>query len=105
MGMKLVFRVAVIAAFVLPIASPASDAHGRSCYTIWAEAEGMGSSHRHFVYVENDCEEWLQCTLWTDVNPQPPRMVSVAPGAIEHAETNARSKVDDPRGFGTCHFK
>lgn len=103
--MKPAFRLALLAAFALPVASPASDAHGRSCYSIWAEADGSGSSYRHFVYVENDCEDWLQCTAWTDVNPQPPKMLSVAPGATEYAETNSRSEYDDPRGFGSCHRK
>jgi hypothetical protein len=41
----------------------------------------------------------------TDVNPQPPKMMSVAPGATEQAETNGRSQVGDPRAFGMCHQK
>ncbi len=83
--------------------SPAAEA--RSCYDIWAEAQPMGSHYRHIVYVENDCDDWLQCTLWTDVNPQPPKMVSVGPGMTERAETTGRSDVDDPKGFGSCHKK
>jgi hypothetical protein len=84
----------------------APDAQARSCYSIWAEAEdGMGSSYRHIVYVENDCDEWMQCSVWTDVNPQPPKMLSVAPGATERAETSGSSEYDDPRAFGTCHRK
>jgi hypothetical protein len=80
-------------------------AEARSCYSIWAEVDGSGSHYRHFVYVENDCEEWLQCSVWTDVNPQPPKMLSVAPGASEYTETSGHSQYDDPRAFGSCHFK
>ena len=76
-----------------------SNASARSCYSIWAEVDGSGSHHRHFVYVENDCDEWLQCTVWTDVNPQPPKMLSVAPSKTEYAETNGHSEYDDPRAF------
>ncbi len=65
----------------------------------------MDSHYRHIVYVENDCDDWLQCTVWTDVNPQPPKLLSVAPGAVEHAETNGHSDDDDPRAFGACHGK
>jgi len=83
-----------------------SDARARSCYSIWAEAaDGMGSHFRHIVYVENDCEDWLQCSVWTDVDPQPPKMLSVAPGATEQAETNGSSQYDDPKAFGACHRK
>lgn len=70
-----------------------------------AHIDVSGSHYRHLVYVENDCEEWLQCTVWTDANPQPPKMLSVAPGTVESAETNGRSPQNDPRAFGACHFK
>lgn len=84
----------------------APEAKARSCYSIWAEVEdGLGSSYRHIVSVENDCDDWLQCSVWTDVNPQPPKMLSVAPGATEQVETNGSSELDDPRAFGACHRK
>jgi len=81
------------------------DAEARSCYSIWAEADGSGSNYRHFVYVENDCDDWLRCSVWTDVNPQPPKILSVAPTATESAETSGRSEYDDPKGFGICRTK
>jgi len=79
-----------------------TELEARSCYRIWAEADRMGSSYRHTVYVENDCDYWLQCSLWTDVDPQPPVMLSVGPGMTEHGETNGSSQYDDPRAFGAC---
>lgn len=88
----------------LPQAEP-SRAEARSCYSIWAEAQKMGSHYRHTVYVENDCDDWLQCSVWTDVDPQPPKMMSVGPGMTEHAETTGSSQFDDPRAFGACHRK
>ena len=98
---------ALTAAFAILVlgTSLSDEAAARSCYEIWAEADGSEGHYRHFVYIENDCDEWLQCSLWTDVNPQPPKLISVAPGATESAETNGRSDYDDPRGFGNCHFK
>ncbi|MBW2404984.1 MAG: hypothetical protein JRF42_14530 [Deltaproteobacteria bacterium] len=82
-----------------------SEAGARSCYSIWAEADKMGSHYRHIVYVENDCDYWLQCSVWTDVDPQPPKMMTVGPGMTEHGETNGSSRYDDPRAFGACHRK
>ena len=108
--MKVFVGLAVGAALVVSIAAPLvslgpSEAAARSCFSFWAQADKMGSHYRHIVYVENDCEYWLQCSLWTDVDPQPPKMLSVGPGMTEHAETNGSSQYDDPRAFGTCHRK
>ena len=104
-AMKAVLALVFFLALVAGVFFGFDQAQARTCYSIWAEADGAGSSYRHFVYVENECEEWLQCSVWTDVNPQPPKMLSVAPGAIESAETTGRSQYDDPRAFGACHFK
>jgi hypothetical protein len=82
-----------------------SEAGARACYTIDAKAEKMGSRYRHVVYVENDCDYWLQCSVWTDANPQPPKQISVGPGMTERAETSANSPSDDPKAFGVCHDK
>jgi hypothetical protein len=104
--MRTLVGLAFGAALVVGVAAfDFSDAKARSCYSIWAEAEESGSYYRHVVYVENDCDHWLECTVWTDVNPQPPKILSVAPDATESAETNSRSEYDDPRAFGTCRSK
>ena len=75
------------------------------CYSIWAKAQEEGSRYRHLVYVRNDCEYWLECSVWTDANPQPPRMLSVGPGMTEQAETSDDSPSDNPKAFGTCRRK
>jgi hypothetical protein len=108
--MKAFIELALCAAIIvstttLSVPLGPSDAGARSCYSFWAEADKMGSRYRHIVYVENDCDYWLQCSLWTDVDPQPPKMLSVGPGMTEHAETNGSSDYDDPRAFGACHRK
>jgi hypothetical protein len=108
--MKVFVGLALGAALVVGIAAPLvsldpSEAGARSCYSLWAEADKMGSHYRHTVYVENDCEYWLQCSVWTDVDPQPPKMLTVGPGMTEHGETNGSSQYDDPRAFGACHRK
>ncbi len=79
-----------------------SEASALSCYRVWVEAEKMGSNYQHHVYVENDCEYWLQCSVWTDADPQPPVMLSVGPGMTEHRETSGDSPYSDPKAFGAC---
>jgi hypothetical protein len=95
--------VMLAAAFVQQLHT--SEAGARSCYSFYAEAQKMGSHYRHIVYVENDCDYWLQCSIWTDVDPHPPKMLTVGPDATEQAETNGSSRYDDPRAFGVCHRK
>jgi hypothetical protein len=108
--MKAFLGLALGAAFVAGLTASTvsldtSVASARSCYSVWAQADRMGSRYRHTVYVENDCDYWLQCAVWTDVTPQPPKMLSVGPGMTEHEETTGASDYDDPRAFGTCHKK
>ena len=103
--MKILFPIGLTIAVVLGVAGSIETATARSCYSLWAEAEGSESNYRHFVYVENDCDEWIQCTVWTDVDPQPPKMISVAPNATESREINGHSQFDDPKAFGSCRFK
>jgi len=105
--MKAFADVSLCAVFALGLALSAgslapSEAGARTCYTLYAKADKMGSHYRHIIYVENHCEYWLQCSVWTDVTPQPPRLLSVGPGMTEHAETTGDSQYDDPQAFGTC---
>jgi hypothetical protein len=96
--------LAVVAAFAA-LASPprgGSTASADECYRIWAEAQEEGSRYRHLVYVRNDCDYWLECSVWTDATPQPPKMLTVGPGETEQAETTEDSPSDDPKAFGGC---
>ena len=63
------------------------EASARSCYKIWVEAPKMGSYYQHLVYVENDCEYWLQCSVWTDVG-------SAAAGHAERRAGDDRARRD-----------
>jgi hypothetical protein len=96
---------AAIVAATAPDPPLASAVSADDCYRIWAEAEKEGSRYRHLVYVRNDCEYWLECSLWTNANPQPPKMVTVGPGTTERVETAGDSENDSPKGFGSCRRK
>jgi len=106
--MKTFVGLTVFGAFALSVAlsfvslSP-SEAEAKSCYSLYAKAEKAGSRYRHIVYVENDCDYWLRCSVWTDdASPQTPKIFSVGPGMTEHVETSGDSSNADPKAFGTC---
>lgn len=96
--------VAVVAAFAAP--QPGGTmANADDCYRIWAEAQEEGARYRHLVYVRNDCDYWIECTVWTDATPQPPKLLTVGPGETEQAETTGDSASADPKAFGACRKK
>ncbi|MDH3655021.1 MAG: hypothetical protein OEN21_12185 [Myxococcales bacterium] len=104
--MKTIITILSSAAVALALfAGFGTQVEAGGCYSIRAEAQAMESHFRHIVYVENDCDYWLQCSVWTNVDPQPPTMLSVGPGMTENAETNGRSSDPDPRAFGECRRK
>jgi len=51
------------------------------------------------------CDYWLQCTVWTDVDPQPPAMMTVGPGMSEKAQITGDSEEQEFKAFGTCRRK
>lgn len=103
--MKRSLSFVVLLTVLVPAAMIALDAEARSCHRIWAESQRSDSHFRHLVYVENGCDEWVECSVWTDVDPNPPKILSVAPGATESVETNGHSEYDNPKAFGNCRFK
>jgi len=82
-----------------------SHAEGRACYDIYGEVRDLGRGWAHIVVVENDCDYWLQCTVWTDVDPQPPAMITVGPSMSEKAQITRDSEDEEFKAFGTCRRK
>ena len=74
--MRIVLGIALLGLVLVGAGSfAAPDAEAGSCYRVYAKADGSGSSYRHFVYVENNCDYWLRCRVWTDENPSPPKLL------------------------------
>ena len=87
--------------------SPASDARAMEvgCYKITAKAIKMADGYKHEVTVDNQCEYWLQCEVWTNVNPTPAISVTIGPKASESAQTAVGSSTDEVTGYGSCRRK
>jgi hypothetical protein len=93
----------VVTLIALSAAPPPGNAE--SCYEISGQVRELGEGWAHIVVVQNDCEYWLQCTVWTDVDPQPPAMLSVGPGMSESAQITADAEEKEFKAFGTCRRK
>ncbi len=75
------------------------------CYEISGKSRNLGSGWAHIVIVKNNCEYWLQCTVWTDLNPRPPVMLTVGPDMSEEAQTTGDSEQQEFEPFGSCRRK
>ena len=96
--------IATIAALSLT-PGPRPQAAAESCYEIFGQVRNLGPGWAHIVFVQNDCDYWLQCTVWTDVDPQPPAMLSVGPGMRESAQITRDSEEEEFKAYGTCRRK
>lgn len=108
--MKTLGAIAFTFAVGLALLSPLSEiglneASASACYEIYGKTRDLGRGWAHIVVVENDCEYWLQCTVWTDVNPRPPAMLTVGPDMSEQAQITADSEQQEFRAFGSCRRK
>ena len=96
----------VVTSFTSSMVAAPSQARAASCYEIYGEVRRLGGSGwAHIVVVQNDCEEWLQCTVWTNVDPQPPAMMTVGPGMSEKAQITRDSEEKEFKAYGTCRYK
>ncbi|MDH3726613.1 MAG: hypothetical protein OER77_03700 [Myxococcales bacterium] len=93
-------------ALLSPVSELGPDEVGASgCYEIYGKSRNLGRGWAHIVIVENDCEYWLQCTVWTDVNPRPPAMLTVGPDMSEQAQITSDSEQQEFKALGSCRRK
>jgi hypothetical protein len=66
------------------LASASSQATGTQrggCVIVRATARYAGLGYNHVASAENQCSRAVECELWTDVDPEPPHVVQLAPQA------------------------
>jgi hypothetical protein len=79
-----------------------AEAGGR--YKITGEVRREAAGYRHVVIVKNKSRDWLQCNVWTDVDPQPPVTDTVAPKKTREITTRTRAETDTFIPFGFCQI-
>jgi hypothetical protein len=60
--------------------SPLADEPRPACVTLSTEARFVGVAYNHIVHIANACSVAENCTVTTDVNPEP-QTVTVPPGS------------------------
>lgn len=92
------------AALPAPLVSLA-DASATACYEIYGEVRNLGEGWTHIVVVENNCDYWLQCSVWTNVDPQPPAMITIGPDMSERAQITSDAEEKEFKSYGSCRRK
>ncbi len=78
------FVAATFALATAPVhADPAPPAPPRACVAIRAEARYGAAGYNHVVVLANACAQDEACTVTTDVNPEPQRVLVPARASTE----------------------
>lgn len=100
------FALATLLAFALalPAARYLGDAtaEARSNYKIKGEVQTQSGGYRHVVIIKNKSRDWLNCEVWTDVDPQPPHSARVGPRNKREVVIRTRAEEDEFIPYGYC---
>ena len=80
----------------------ASTSSAGSNYKIKGEVRAQSGGYRHIVIVKNKTRDWLNCQVWTDIDPQPPKSVKVGPRGKQEVVIRTRAEQDEFIPFGYC---
>ncbi len=90
------------AAFVLLVSSSAVEAG--SNYKIKGQVRPQSGGFRHVIIVKNKSRNWLNCEVWTDVDPLPVKYARVGPRNTYEVVIRTRAEEDEFTPFGFCRF-
>lgn len=82
------------------LGSSAADAG--SNYKIKGEVQAQSGGYRHVVIIKNKTRDWLNCEVWTDIDPQPPQSARVGPRNKREVVIRTRAEQDEFFPYGYC---
>ena len=106
--MKKITGFALVGLFALVLGVPAaqhfhgSTASARSNYKIKGEVRAQSGGYRHVVIIKNKTRDWLNCEVWTDIDPQPPQSTRVGPRNTREVIIRTRAEQDEFIPYGFC---
>jgi len=104
--MKSFIGLATLAALIIGMAGvqhlDSSTASAKSDYKIKGEVQVQSGGYRHVVIIKNKSRDWLNCQVWTDVDPQPPHQSRVGPRNKREVVIRTRAEEDTFIPYGFC---
>lgn len=75
------------------------------CAVVKATARYVGLGYTHTIVLKNGCQRPVECTVWTDVDPEPKTTLSVRPGDDGEVVTRRGSPSREVSAFKQCSFR
>lgn len=103
---RFVFATVLAFTFAVPAVQclDGSTASARSNYKIKGEVRPQSGGYRHVVIIKNKTRDWLNCEVWTDVDPQPPQQTRVGPRNKREVVIRTRAEQDEFIPYGFCRI-
>ena len=104
--MTKIVKIASAASLALVLAIPAM--HSRVLRAPGATTKSKAKfrcrrgGYRHVVIIKNKTRDWLNCEVWTDVDPQPPHSTRVGPRNTREVVIRTRAEEDEFIPYGYC---
>lgn len=75
------------------------------CAVVKAAARYVGLGYTHAIVLKNGCQRPVECTVWTDVDPEPKTALSARPGEERELVTRRGSPSREVTAFKQCSFR
>ena len=83
-----------------PVAQNPND-----CAVVRATARYVGLGYTHAIVLKNGCQKPVECSVWTDVDPEPKTTLSLRPGEESEVVTRRGSPAREVTAFKQCSFR
>lgn len=75
------------------------------CAVVKATARFVGLGYTHAIVLRNGCQKPVECSVWTDVDPEPKTILSLRPGEEDEVVTRRGSPAREVTAFKQCSFR
>jgi hypothetical protein len=81
--MRFAFTFLALALLLASTRTATADAAANTCIRFWGETRYGALAYNHIVHVANSCEATADCSVSTDVNPEPQQVAVEGGTSIE----------------------
>jgi hypothetical protein len=75
------------------------------CADVKAAASYVGYGYTHTITLSNGCPKAVECSVWTDVDPEPRTTLHLKPGQRADHVTRRGSPARAVTAFKSCRFR
>ncbi|MEY4512413.1 MAG: hypothetical protein RLZZ450_4535 [Pseudomonadota bacterium] len=84
---------------------PGAAQSANECAKVQASARYVGYGYTHLITLHNTCRQRVECSLWTDVDPEPRTTVQADTGQTAEVVTRRGSPSREVTAYKSCSFR